>query len=128
MAELFVPAQTLNLGTYLVRLHVAMAVAPQLTATASVYVLITPSGITPNLMRFGTSTVTHGSGQDLYLDPGIYSDDPDALSFNTSVSLPRNIQKVVSSIVAVELELRVLLPYPWSIELPHSERQSAHHR
>ena len=62
--------------------------ALQLTMTAaSVYVTITPSTITPNLMPFGTSAITHGRAYDLLLDPGAYSDDPDALTFNATVSL-----------------------------------------
>ena len=86
-AELFVPARTLDVGTYILRMKVAMVAAPHLIATDSVYVTITPSTITPNLMPFGTSTITHGRAHDLLLDPGAYSDDPDALTFNATVSL-----------------------------------------
>ena len=62
-----------------------MAVAPQLIATASAYVTITPTPITPNLMPFGTSMIAHGRSQDLLLDPGTNSIDPDADAFNASV-------------------------------------------
>ena len=86
MAELFVPAQVLEYGTYELNIKVSMAAAPQLVATASAYVTITSSAIVPNLMPFGTSTITHGRAQDLLLDPGSYSYDPDALTFNASVS------------------------------------------
>ena len=83
--ELYVPAQSFDLGTYMLRLQVSMLAVPQLIATASAYVTVTPSGITANLMRFGTSMITLGRGKDLLLDPGTYSDDPDVLAFNASV-------------------------------------------
>ena len=112
MAELFVPAQTLDYGTYELIMKVTMAAAPQLVATASAYVTITSSAIVPNLMPFGTSTITLGRAQDLLLDPGTYSHDPDAFVFNASVSVQSSSDHLVKVIPAAELELRVLLPYP----------------
>ena len=85
-SELFLPALTLDYGTYLLTLTVAMAAAPKQISTASVYASITPSTITANLMPFGTSMIAHGRGKDLILDPGTYSVDPDAATFNASVS------------------------------------------
>ena len=85
-SELFLPALTLDYGTYLLTLTVAMAAAPKQISTASVYASITPSAITPNLMPFGTSMIAHSRGKDLLLDPGTYSVDPDAAAFNASVS------------------------------------------
>ena len=85
-SELYLPALTLDYGTYLITLTVAMAAAPKQISTASVYASITLSAITPNLMPFGTSTIAHGRGKDLVLDPGTYSVDPDAIAFNASVS------------------------------------------
>ena len=52
----------------------------------SAYVKITPSGITANLVPYGTSMITRGHQQDLYLDPGTYSADIDGNVFNASVS------------------------------------------
>ena len=48
---------------------------------------ITPSSIAANLIQFGTSMITHGYKQDLLLDPGTFSVDPDTNVFNASVSL-----------------------------------------
>jgi hypothetical protein len=64
-----------------------MAIATHLTSSASAYVRITPSGITANLVQYGTSMITRGHQQDLLLDPGTFSVDPDATTFNASVSL-----------------------------------------
>ena len=87
LSELFLPPRTLDYGTYQLTLRVSMSVAPQWTSSASAYVIITPSPITPHLLPLGTSMITHGHGQDLLLDPGTYSVDPDALTFNASVSI-----------------------------------------
>jgi hypothetical protein len=57
-----------------------------LTTSSSVYVQITPSGITANLVQLGTSMITSGHEQDLKFDPGTYSVDPDENVFNSSVS------------------------------------------
>ena len=93
LSELFLPSRTLEYGTYELRLSVAMSVAPQWTSTASAYVTITPSPITPQLMPLGTSMITHGHARDLLLDPGTYSVDPDALTFNASVSILQCIER-----------------------------------
>ena len=87
LSELFLPARTLEYGTYQVTLNVSMSVAPQLATVASVHVTIAPTPIIPNLMPFGTSMVAHGYAQNLFLDPGTNSFDPDADTFNASVSL-----------------------------------------
>ena len=57
-----------------------------LTNSSSIYVQITPSGITANLVQLGTSMITSGYEQDLKLDPGTYSVDADGYIFNKSVS------------------------------------------
>ena len=85
-AELFIPARTLDYGTYRLQITVSMVAAPQLISVASTYVQIIPSSITPNIMPFGTSMIVHGRSRDLLLDPGTYSVDPDALTFDPSVS------------------------------------------
>ena len=63
-----------------------MASAVNLISSASAYVKITPSGITANLVPYGTSMITRGHEQDLVLDPGLYSIDRDGNAFNASVS------------------------------------------
>ena len=89
LSELYVPARTLDYGTYELRMQVTMSAASQFTTTASVFVTIIPSTIIPNLMPAGTSMITLGRGQDLLLDPGTYSQDPDSTTFNASVSVHR---------------------------------------
>jgi hypothetical protein len=90
-SELFIPARTLYYGTYQLILTVTMIAAPHLFSSASAYVKITPSGITTNLIQFGTSMITRGYQQDLLLDPGTYSVDPDSTIFNASVSFNKTI-------------------------------------
>jgi hypothetical protein len=85
-SELFIPARTLAYGTYQLTLTVTMIAAPQLTSSVSAYVKIIPSDVTVNLVPFGTSMIARGYQQDLVLDPGTYSVDPDTSSFNASVS------------------------------------------
>ena len=111
LSELFLPARTLDYGTYQLTLAVTMAAAPQSTSTAMAYLKITPTPITPNLMPFGTSMIAHGRSQDLLLDPGTNSVDPDADIFNATVSIPlihRN-GRMRPSILTLEMDLQLLL-------------------
>ncbi len=86
-SELYIPARTLPYGTYELTLIVTVVGLSCLTtSSSSVYVQITASGITANLVQLGTSMITSGFADDLTLDPGTYSVDPDANSFNSSVS------------------------------------------
>ena len=85
-AEIYFPSRTLAYGTYELELRVTMASATYLVSTASAYVKITPSGITANLVPYGTSMITRGYEQDLTLDPGTFSVDRDGNAFNASVS------------------------------------------
>ena len=64
-----------------------MASATSLTSSISAYVKITPSGITANLVPYGTSMITRGHEQDLTFNPGSYSTDLDGNVFNASVSV-----------------------------------------
>ena len=83
--ELFLPEKTLSYGIYQIQLTVTMIISPKLTSTAFIYIKINPSNITANLVQFGTSMITHGYQQNLILDPGEYSIDPDTNIFNKSV-------------------------------------------
>jgi hypothetical protein len=87
-SELYIPARTLPYGTYELTLIVTVVGLSCLTtsSSSSVYVRITASGITANLVQLGTSMITSGFTNDLTLDPGTYSVDPDENSFNSSVS------------------------------------------
>jgi hypothetical protein len=86
LSELFIPAQSLAYGTYELKLTVTMTAVPNLTSSASTYVQIIPSNIQANLLQFGTSMITQGHQQNLTLNPGSFSVDPDTITFNASVS------------------------------------------
>ena len=86
-SELYIPARVLDYGTYELKLTVIMSAAPQWWSSVSAYVTINPSSITVNVLPYGTSIITHGHAQDLVLNPGTYSVDPDAVTFNASVRL-----------------------------------------
>ncbi len=86
-SELYIPARTLPYGIYQLKLTVKMTYSLNLISSSfSAYVKITPSGITPNLVQYGTSMITRGHKQDLLLDPGTYSVDLDTDTFNATVS------------------------------------------
>ena len=85
-SELFIPARKLPFGIFELELTVTMTKYPAVKSSSSVYVEITPSGITANLVQLGTSMITSGFEQDLKLDPGTYSVDPDEVTFDSTVS------------------------------------------
>jgi hypothetical protein len=87
VSELSIPTRTLAYGIYELNLTVTMSSSSSLTSSASAYVKIIPSDITVNLVQFGTSMITHSHQQDLILDPGRYSVDPDQHVFDANVSL-----------------------------------------
>ena len=86
-SELYIPAKTLPYGIYEVMITVIMLDAPNLKSSSVAYVQVTASGITANLVQLGTSMITRGSDQDLFLDPGSFSVDPDEDSFDATVSI-----------------------------------------
>lgn len=79
------PARILSYGIYQLKLTVTMTISSMLSASSSAYVRITRSGITANLVQYGTSMITRGYAQDLTLDPGTFSVDPDGNIFNATV-------------------------------------------
>ncbi|CAF3568092.1 unnamed protein product [Rotaria sp. Silwood1] len=83
-SELFIPARTFPYGLYELKLTVTMNASPNLTSFASAFVRITPSGIAANLAPLGTTMITHGYQQNLILDPGSYSVDPDQNKFEAT--------------------------------------------
>ena len=86
-SEIYIPGRTLPYGLYEFTLTITIINVSRLTSSSSVYVRIIPSGnIIPNLIQYGTSMVTRGNQQDLQLNPGQYSVDPDEHVFNTTVS------------------------------------------
>ncbi|UJR19272.1 hypothetical protein I4U23_022401 [Adineta vaga] len=83
-SELYIPSRTLPYGLYEIKLTVTMINMTSITSSAIVYIQITPSGTTANLIQYGTSMITHGYQQNLQLDPGSYSVDPNENTFNVS--------------------------------------------
>lgn len=91
-SEIFFPEKSLPYGLYQMKLTVTMAKVPSIMSYESTFVKINPSGITANLVKYGTSFVTSGEEKNLTLNPGIYSINPDESEFNASVSF--NVRKV----------------------------------
>ncbi|CAF4464255.1 unnamed protein product [Rotaria socialis] len=75
--ELLVRARALEYGLYAFNLTVTIVETTPIRKSEITYVMVNPSGITANLIKLGTSMVTHGFQHDLILDPGQYSGDPD---------------------------------------------------
>jgi hypothetical protein len=112
LSELYVPARTLVYGIYELKLTVTMSVSSSLFSSASVYVQIKPSGIIANLVQLGTPMITRGHQQDLKLDPGTYSINPDANVFNRSVS--SNHRKIWFYFIFIGLVIQILLSNLWT--------------
>jgi hypothetical protein len=89
LSELYIPPETLIYGIYEVTLTVTMVYSPSLKSSSSVHVSIIPSDIIVNFVQFGLLSIKHGNEQDLLLDPGTFSIDPDENSFDASVSVNR---------------------------------------
>ena len=85
-SELFIPARKLPFGIFELELTITLNKYPTLNHSSSVYVEITPSGITANLVQLGTSMITSRFEQDLKFDPGTYSIDFDENTFDKDVS------------------------------------------
>lgn len=86
LSELFIPAKSLAYGIYELKLTITMIASPNLTTPASTYIKIIPSSIQGNLIQLATSLISLGHQQNLTLNPGMFSIDPDAKTFNASVS------------------------------------------
>jgi hypothetical protein len=87
MAEIYIPARTLQYGIYQMKLTVTMYASLQLISSAATYIKIVPSPITVNLVPFGALMIVQKPQQMLTLDPGTFSVDPDVSYFNFSVSM-----------------------------------------
>ena len=84
--EIYIPAKTLSCGIYQFILTVTMVSSPNVSSSTFTYLKIFPTNIIVNIVMYGTSMITRGYTQDLVLDPGQFSVDPDEDTFNTSVS------------------------------------------
>ncbi|CAF1341308.1 unnamed protein product, partial [Adineta steineri] len=58
--ELYIPSRTLDYGIYELTLTVTMIESLNLKSSSSVYVRVTATGITANLVQLGTSMITRG--------------------------------------------------------------------
>ena len=117
--DLYLPARTLPVGLYQLTLTVTLNIPSSPTSSKSAYVRVTPSGITANLVPFGTSMITSGLKQDLQFNPGLYSVDLDEDQFNGSVSEILSALQDTSMVrIDLELELSLLLSSVWSVEFP----------
>jgi hypothetical protein len=85
-SELYIPPQTLSYGIYQLKLTVTMTSSLNIISSSSAYVQIIPSGISANLLQYGTPMITCGYQQNLTLDPGRFSVDLDENIFNAAVS------------------------------------------
>ena len=83
--EFFAPPKTLPLGFFRLQYTVQLTHHPHLISTIDTYLHIRRTGITVNLLPFGTSTMTRGTQQDIVFNPGQYSLDPDEDTFDSSV-------------------------------------------
>jgi hypothetical protein len=85
-SELYIPSLMLFYGSYEFQLTVSISISSNLIESKSLFVQIISSDIKPNLIRYETSMITIGYEQDLKLDPGSFSIDPDEYSFDRNVS------------------------------------------
>lgn len=124
-SELYIPSRTLPFGIYQLMLTVSMVAQPRQMASAFTYVQITPSGITANLVQYGTSMITRGHDQDLILNPGIHSIDLDGNMLNASVRMSHDRMNRMHNhdyLPYIGLELRVLLSDLRSLQFPERQR------
>ena len=129
-AEIYIPSRALEYGTYELQLTVTMASATHLFSSTSAYVKINPSGITANLVPYGTSMITRGHTQDLTLDPGTYSVDRDDNVFNASVSekVQQEDFSSIHSLTFIGLEVSVLLSNLRRVALSEHQWLAVGHR
>ena len=84
--DLFILAQTLFHGIYQLTLTVTIIDFPTLTTSSSVYIEIVRSTMITNIISYNTLMITHDYQQNLFLNPGEFSFDVNAITFNKSVS------------------------------------------
>ena len=92
-SDIFIPAKALPHGLYRLNLTVSMSFSPNLNASALVYVKIIPSGLTVNLVPYGTSAITRGHREELLLDPGRFSHDIHQSAFHRTVCRDRSLNQ-----------------------------------
>ena len=85
-SELYIPGGIVENGIYRFELTVNMSVSSDLSTSSSTYVEIIDPSVRVNLVRYGTSMITHGYEEDLTIDPASYSAYDDGSMINTTVS------------------------------------------
>jgi hypothetical protein len=85
-SELFLPARSLQLGLYELKLTVTMNDVSNSALSYSVHVRIVWSGIAANLVELETSMISSGVEEDVHLNPGLHSFDLDGDPFNATVN------------------------------------------
>ena len=83
--EFFAPPKSLPLGLYRLIYTVSLVQHPHLISTIQTHLRIRRTGITLNLLPYGTSTMSRGTQQEIFFNPGHYSLDPDQDTFDPSV-------------------------------------------
>ena len=106
-SELYIPAGTLDIGLYELHIAVTMKEATIWNTWAVAYVQIDPAGITANLVPLGTSIITSDQTEDLVLDPGRYSVDPNSHTkiFHTEVSSEGYTSPLTSPSLGLDLPI-----------------------
>lgn len=84
--ELFIPSRLLNYGVYEVKLSVIMTDYPDMKSSVSIFVHIVHSAIAANLLPWSNGIITQNYRENLTLDPGTYSIDPESDQFKANVS------------------------------------------
>lgn len=86
-SHLYMAPGRLDYGIYEVQLNINIGAAPSRNTRKSIFIEITRSNLTANLVPYGTSVITSGHQKNLTLNPGKYSIDPDSSVFNASVCI-----------------------------------------
>jgi hypothetical protein len=91
--ELFLPANTLNIGVYEIMFRVFITVTPpshppthvNVSTAMSTFIRLSPSTIVVQPLPSTPSLVTHTHTEPFTFNPGLFSIDPDATMFDASV-------------------------------------------
>ena len=108
--ELFIPPRMLDYGLYEIKLIVTMNNLTRLSAETKIYLNVVRSAVIVRLIPSAVSSVSHYYRQDLKLDPGAFSIDPDSDTFNTTVRPFLRNRISSGSVLILGMVLRLLLP------------------
>ena len=96
LTEIFIPSRILNYGLYQLKLTIIINLfSSQLSSSSITYIKITPSDIIVNLIPYGTSLITIGKEEDLYIYPSNYSFNQDESYFNEKVCYYLRISNII---------------------------------